>query len=156
MNIAAALSVQTAKYYWKQTVKMVLLYCLCAVFIVIEGCLLFSFLRCSREEKDNTFGVQSALAFCVAQENALALGQLPEVENMGIISVAALLIALGASLGICLVINKIIPGFTLDFIPTRELVAAVLLYFAAAVGACWLPVRAFFRRSIVECVEGQN
>ena len=85
MQTATTLAVKTMRHHWKQNVKMALLFSFCAVFVVVQGFLLFSYVLCSREERDNTFGVHSGIRMLNDYESAVSLGLKCTVANNGAI-----------------------------------------------------------------------
>ena len=123
---------------------------LTVVFFIFSILSLMITLNLRTHSRRNIFGLLRAVGLSRRElYSILTLEMLLEIGT-------ALAIAAAASLGICFVINYVIPEFTLAFLPLREVFVACSLYLLAAISACWLPVQSFYRKTIVECIQAKE
>ena len=83
MHSTIRLALRSLRYHAGKTAKMMLLYGLCAFFLLAEGFLLYSYIASSQQERENTFGIQDGIILCSTEQAVKALQS--QAEATGVI-----------------------------------------------------------------------
>lgn len=83
MRSTIRLAFRALRYHAAKTAKMMLLYGLCAFFLLAEGFLFYSYIASSQQERENTFGIQDGIVLCSSEQAVQSLQS--KAESTGVI-----------------------------------------------------------------------